>query len=364
MIARALLSLLPTSQRDRLVAAARLVRYRAIRATLDYSCTELEAALRRFGISEGDAILIQSAFRPLNGFTGDAKDIIDCILGIIGPEGHLFMVSMPYGGSARDYLASGRPFDIRRTPSMMGVLSESFRRRAGVIRSGNPLHPLLAWGPRSEWIVAGHENVPHSCGPDTPYARMLSLNTKALLFDVGLEVLTFTHYLEHIFQDSAPVTVYTPEPFSADIIDRGGVRRKVAVYPFTSEAMQRRNFGVLYDRLIAGGDVQRERLGNTVMQLVTLQSVVRVGTSLVDEGIHIYGALGQPVRVAPKPRTLWQRILTSTNYEKAMRRLARVGWRIARGALSPITSSVRDPRLGSPVPQKSHRTRLTLDARR
>ncbi|MEO8200757.1 MAG: AAC(3) family N-acetyltransferase [Gemmatimonadota bacterium] len=349
MIARALLSLLPTSHQERLVTAARLIRYRAIRATLDYSPTELEAALRRFGICEGDAVLIQSAFRPLNGFTGDAKHIIDCILGIIGDEGHLFMVSMPYGGSARDYLASGRPFDVRRTPSMMGVLSESFRRRAGVVRSANPLHPVLAWGPRAEWIVAGHENLPHSCGPDSPYARMLSLNTKALLFDVGLEVLTFTHYLEHAFQDSAPVPVYTREPVRTEIIDRGGNRQTVAVYPFTSEAMQRRNFGILYDRLIAGGHVQRERLGNTVMQLVALESVVTVGTSLVHEGNHIYGALGQPVRVAPRKRTVWQRIATSANYEKVMRRLARLGWRIARSVLTPITSPVRARRLSAPV---------------
>lgn len=342
----------------RLKDAARFVRYRAIRATLSYTPGELEASLRRLGIAEGDAIVMQSAFRPINGFTGDPRQVIDCILDILGPQGHLFMVSMPYAGSARSYLASGNPFDVRRTPSMMGMLSESFRRRPGVIRSANPLHPVLAWGPRAEWIVAGHEDLTHSCGPGSPYEKMLALNTRALLFDVGLEVLTFTHYLEHIFRDSAPVPVYTPDPMTAEIITLDGQRRAIPVYPFSTEAMRRRNFGILYDRLIDQGDVQRERVGNTELQLLALQSVIDSGALLIAEGTHIYGAKGQPVRVKPSRRKLWHKVVTLPVNQPSMRRVARDGWSLVRRMLASVAAAIRIRRTvpSAPPSYRSSRT--------
>ncbi|MEP7325001.1 MAG: AAC(3) family N-acetyltransferase [Gemmatimonadota bacterium] len=340
MTTRALFAWLPASLRARLKEAIRLLRYRVIRATLAYSPADLDAALRRLGIGEGDSILMQASFSSMNGFSGDAPHVIDRILSIIGPRGHLFMVSMPYRSSAQAYLESKSVFDVRRTPSMMGVMSESFRRRAGVIRSANPLHPLLAWGPRAEWVISGHEDLAHSCGPGSPYEKMLSLGAKALFFDVGLEVLTFTHCLEHRFQDTAPVPVYTSEPMATEIIDRSGQRKTITVFPFAAEAMRRRNFGVLYDRMIAQGDVARERVGNTELQLATLQSVVDTGKTMIDEGTHIYAAAGQPVRVAPKRRTLRRRFFTLLTSLHAMRRVSRDGWRLTRRVLAPLSAAI------------------------
>lgn len=267
-----------------------------------YDAIALEAKLRALGISAGNAILMQSAFRELNGFGGEALDVIDCVLRIIGSDGHLFMVSMPYSGAARDYLREGKPFDVRRTPSQMGLISELFRRRRGVVRSANPMHPVLAWGRRAEWLVAGHEDLTHSCGEDSPFERMLELDTKTLLFDVDLDVLTFTHYLEHVFRDTAPAPVYAAESIDAEIVDRAGVHRRVAVYPFAPEAMKLRNFGVLYDELLARDLVVQGRLGNTRLQVVKLRDVLRCGATLVGRGRHIFAHPGEPTRIKPLRR--------------------------------------------------------------
>lgn len=134
MNARAALSWLPAAQREALKAAARKFKYRAVKAALSYSADDLERVLRTLGVADGDAIIMQSAFRAGNGFSGEAPHVIDCILDLIGPRGHLLMVSMPYEDSARQYLSEGKVFDVRRTPSKMGLLSESFRRRQGVLR--------------------------------------------------------------------------------------------------------------------------------------------------------------------------------------------------------------------------------------
>lgn len=290
---------MPSAWQSTAKARARKLRARGIGFLCSYGVVELKAKLRDMGIAPGDSVLMQSAFDDLNGFHGEAGDVIDCVLDIIGPEGNLFMVSMPYGGAAVDYLREGKPFDVRRTPSQMGLISELFRRRKDVVRSANPMHPVLAWGGRAEWLVAGHEDLPHSCGDNSPFEKMLELDTKALLFDVDLDVLTFTHYLEHVFRQTAPAPVYTSESIEASIIDRTGALRRVAVYPFASEAMKLRNFGVLYDELLSRGLVNQGRIGNTLLQVVSLRSVLWCGAKLVDLGTHIFARPGEPTRIKP-----------------------------------------------------------------
>lgn len=300
---RALLALLPHAQQEALKVHARKLRKRLVNLMLGYDVTDLEKRLRDLGIGTGDAILMQSAFDSLNGFKGEPAEVVDCVLSIIGSTGNLFMVSMPYGGAAVDYLRSEHTFDVRRTPSQMGFLSELFRRRKGVLRSANPMHPVLAFGPRAEWLVAGHEDLAYSCGEGSPFEKMLELDTKALLFDVDLDVLTFAHYLEHVFRASAPAHVYASEAIQTTIKDRTGAIRVVAVYPFAREAMLLRNFAVLYEELLSRRLVSARRVGNTDLQLVRLRDVLSCGADIVSSGRHIFARPGEPTRIKPlRPR--------------------------------------------------------------
>src|SRR5262245_51476296 len=83
-------------------------------ALFAYSPEALEAAYRSLGIREGDAVLMHSAFKPISGFTGTAGDVIDRLLTVIGPDGHLLMMSIPYRGSSQGYAQSNPVFDVVR----------------------------------------------------------------------------------------------------------------------------------------------------------------------------------------------------------------------------------------------------------
>ena len=357
MSIRRILALLPEAQRRHVKDTARLLRYRAIRSFLSYSPEALEKSLRRLGLGDGSAVMMHSAFSPLNGFEGDAQHVIDCVLDVIGPRGHLFMVSLPYAGSASAYLGSGQTFDVRRTPSQMGIVSESFRRRRDVIRSANPLHPVLAWGPRAEWVVAGHETLSHSCGPGSPFEKMLELGATALFFDVGIEVLTFMHYLEDRFASSAPVRVYTDEAMPVELVDRAGLRRRLDVYPFSREAMAARNFALVYEEMGRRSLIQRERVGNTVLQVAALRSVLDVGAELVDRGAHIYGRQGEAVRVRPATGGGPAGIGPVLREELASGRVIRHLDRLLQRALAPAVRRLRDRGLPSAARREARHDR-------
>ena len=351
---------LPAPRLEAIKASVRRLRYRAINLALSYSPPELEAALRRLGVGDGDAIMMHASFSSLNGFTGEPQTVIDCLLDIIGPHGHLFMMSMPYTASAREYLDQGKSFDVRRTPSLMGLVSESFRRRKGVLRSANPLHPVLAWGPRAEWVVAGHEDLEHSCGRGSPFEKLLELESKALLFDVELSVLTFSHYLEDAFADTAPVNVYTEEPADAAIIDRTGVRRTVKVYPYTPEAGRQRNFSVLYDALLKGRRVIRGRIGNTRLQLVALRDVLKTGNELLARGTHLYGLPGQPVRILPTSRGPLREFLSTAAHEITSGQTQVDAAQVASHLFAPVSRAYRAIRMSSEARRELARDRAGL----
>jgi aminoglycoside 3-N-acetyltransferase len=163
---------------------------------LSYGPEDLLRMLQKMDIKAGDAVMVHASLFALNGFTGRPRDMLDVLKTAVTSDGLLIMPSMTYSDSSKSFLQQGKPMDVRRSPSQMGLLSEVFRRHKDVKRSINPTHPLLAWGHRSDWFVADHQNCQYSFGIASPFSKLLELNGKILCLDVGYESITFTHFVE------------------------------------------------------------------------------------------------------------------------------------------------------------------------
>ena len=217
--------------------------------------------------------MLHSAFSPEHGFRGSINELIDTFAEAVGPQGHLLMVSLPYRTAALDWLQSGRRFDVRRTPSMMGMVSEVFRRRAGVVRSLHPTHPILVQGLQAERFIAAHPDCLYPCGPGTPFDELARADGRVVFFNVPIDMFTFFHYLEHLVSATLPFALYTDSPFDAPVVDAGGRARIVRTYAFAREAIRRRRPERLYDELRARGMVASQRIGATQL-LADRKSVV------------------------------------------------------------------------------------------
>lgn len=241
-----------------------------IRRFRSYGPPELERSLRALGIAEGDTLLLHAGFTPFSGFTGTPQALLDCLLRIMGPAGNLLMMSMAYTGTAYNYLKRGEPFDVRRTISRMGLVTEVLRRRPGVLRSLNPIHPVLALGPRAEWLVADHDATPYSCGEDTPLAKLAVVGGKILLFDVSYITATFLHHLEHRFRARLPMKVYHDDLFEATIVTAAGVSRRMTTRIFepATAKIRDRLWLDLEVEFRKRGAIQATRIGNTDLMLI------------------------------------------------------------------------------------------------
>jgi aminoglycoside 3-N-acetyltransferase len=273
-------------QKRAIKARLHQVRQRWVRALHSYGPAELAAGLRRMGITETDTLLVHSNFEPLSGFTGSPMDVVNVFADLVGQKGNLLMVSIPFRGTAYDYLAQGKPFDVRKTLSMMGLITEMFRRRPGTLRSLHPTHPVLALGKDADWLVAGHEACRYPCGPGSPFEKFHSLGGKILFFDVGFNSITFFHYVEHLLMADLPFPVYDDRLFEAIVVDSAGQKRVVTTQAYSREYP--RSAEKLEAEMLRAVKIRKGRVGNSRLLLVTAADVVACQTAMVKAGNYPY----------------------------------------------------------------------------
>ncbi len=283
-----LLARVPRRWRNRLRGAYERAKLRWISEFRSYGPAELVACLRSLGIREGDTVILHSAFEGSSGFEGSPGMVADSFLEALGPGGNLLMVSLPSTGASFSYLNRVTLFDVRNTPSRMGLVSEFFRRREGVLRSLHPSHPILAFGPEAAGIVAGHERCLFPCGPGTPFDRAVDLDGKVVFFDTGLDKMTFFHWLEHRVQGRVGLPLYQEEIFEVPVVDHEGKKGTVRTYAFSQEVIARRRDYILHDEMWKKGIVKSGRVGNTRILVSRLREIVRCVDEMADRGLFFY----------------------------------------------------------------------------
>ncbi len=292
MLGRSLRRVLTRKRRLRIKEALRRTEKSLADLLFRYDTSDLARALAGLGVRRGDTILVHSSFRPASGFTGSSQDVIGCLLDVVGAEGNLLMVSLPFRTSAYEYLRGDPLFDVRRTMSQMGIISEIFRRRSGVRRSLHPTHPVLAFGHDADWLVRDHEKSPVPCGTDTPFGKFRKLGGKVLFFDVPFDTFTFIHHIEDLLQDSLPFPVYHDPPLPGRVVDHEGRPMVVPTRVFSERAVTTRSPEVLERRLREKGLLRRRRVGRTRLMLVNSEDAVREAVEMARQGVFFYRADG------------------------------------------------------------------------
>jgi aminoglycoside 3-N-acetyltransferase len=285
---RYLLSKMSGSHKARLKAFHAAQKRLFIERFLSYGSPELESMLRAIGVKSGDTVMLHSAFGGSSGFRGSPKELTDAFLRSVGPSGNLLMVSLPYSSSTHEYLKKLKTFDVRQTPSRMGIISESFRRRTDVLRSFHPTHPVLAFGPQAEWIIADHDKCLYPCGPGSPFEKFSKLGGKVVFFNVPFATMTLFHYLEHLVEKTLPFPLYLNEDFDVPSIDSSGARKLVRTRVFSPEAVRLRRPFTLMKELDRLHLVKRKRLGNSRLTSVAAVDAIETTNQMSQAGKLFY----------------------------------------------------------------------------
>jgi aminoglycoside N3'-acetyltransferase len=167
---------------------------------------ELIDALVELGLRRGDTLMVHSAWTNLSGLASSPAALIQALRNLVGPQGTLCMPAH----AARGWPRTG-VFDIRRTPSGTGLVTEVFRRTEGVRRSYH-LNSVAAVGAVAPFLLDEHHQSPYAAGPLSPYARLAEVGGWVACLGVGPESNTMFHCGEDVLQEEFPVRVYGPAP--------------------------------------------------------------------------------------------------------------------------------------------------------
>ncbi len=231
-VTRLVRSLLPDGAERALVRAVK--RYRQARVSHLPQLSESDFAEILSGelrLSEGDTVYVHSSVDQLNlGFP--FYRILPLLQAAVGPRGNVLFPTYPNRGrtSSYEYLAQGHVFDVRRTPSYTGLLTEFARRQRGASRSLHPTKSVCAVGPDAEELTATHHLSPYPYDRPSPYYKLVERGAKIVGLGVRTTYLSFVYVIDDALKEDAPVRVYAPRLFAARCIDADGRERVVETY--------------------------------------------------------------------------------------------------------------------------------------
>lgn len=274
--------------RARAKATLKRFRGRVDRLLFSFTPADLSAALGALGVSAGDVILVHCSYDAFRAFRGRPSDVIDVLQAIVGREGVVLMPTMPFSGTAVDWVRANPIVDLRRTPSRMGLVSEVFRRSPGVVRSIHPTHPVVAWGDRAETLVADHYRAVTPCGVGTPYHRLLEFDGRIVMLGADVTSLTFFHTAEALLGESWPCSPFTQEVFRLTTLARDGTAYTTETRLFDPRLSRRRNLHKLMPDLVTRGAWRQSRVGRLTVATVRARDVLDVVSSLASRGTYAY----------------------------------------------------------------------------
>jgi aminoglycoside 3-N-acetyltransferase len=147
--------------------------------------------LRDLGVQAGDVLLVHSSYKSLGDVDGGPQTVIDALLAALGPDGTLIMPTFNFDFN------KGKPWDVRSTPSQMGILTEFVRKDPRARRIFHPIYSFAIVGKHAEML--GSLRYKSSYERGSVFGKLRDLDGKIMV--IGLSYthsMTFFHHIEQM----------------------------------------------------------------------------------------------------------------------------------------------------------------------
>ena len=183
-----------------------------------YTKAELKQQLQNAGLTGKETILIHSSMKAIGEVESGADTVLDAWMEYFA-DGLLLLPTHTWANVNAEHPV----YDYRSTPSCVGLLTNLFRLRAGVVRSLHPTHSLAGFGKGAAEYLAGEDENNTPCTPGGAYDRLKDCGGKILLVGVGHERNTYIHSVEEVLN--------VPNRLAFD--DPAGRKQKESIYAET-----------------------------------------------------------------------------------------------------------------------------------
>lgn len=161
----------------------------------------LREDLKNAGVEPNGTLLCHLSMKSIGAVENGADGVLDALCGYMR-EGLLVLPAHTW-----DSVNAEHPiFDARESRSCVGLLTDLFRKRPGVVRSLHPTHSLCALGRDAAEFAAGEERLDTPCGPESCYRKLERRDAQVLLVGVNFSRNTSVHCIEEVAGVSGRLT--------------------------------------------------------------------------------------------------------------------------------------------------------------
>jgi aminoglycoside N3'-acetyltransferase len=259
-----------------------------------FTAKELVADIASRIRGDFDILMVHSAFeRLLPMCSSSPLELVNELAAFCGPKRTLAMPAFILGGRYYDPIEHYRhnSFDVRKTVAETGLITEVFRRRAGVKRSLHPTHSVCALGPLADELTATHHLATTRAGKLTPFDYMAGKRTVVL--GLGLEFfrcLTQAHSVEDLLGDEFPIA-FERRSVQVEMTDAHG--NKVP-YLLTLPKYAQAAHAVVLRSLLTRDELIEWRFRGAILWLTFANRVTEVLLEAAPRGITFFGKVKVP----------------------------------------------------------------------
>lgn len=247
-----------------------------------YTKTDLINCISAIGIKPVDTLLVHSSMKSIGEVVGGADTVLDAFIDYMKP-GLLIFPTHTWAQMNDEYSV----FNPLTEPSCVGVLSNLFLKRSGVVRSWHPTHSVAALGSEAVSYVAGEEQWDTPCPRKGCWGRLYDRKAKILFLGCSLKSNTFLHGVEewnHIPMRLADkyqyLTIVTPD---GKQIDRPLYRHH---NPYCDVSA---NYDKMEAPFIHAGIAKKGVIGDAVSVLCDVVGMAELTTSFLNRNPDLFG---------------------------------------------------------------------------
>ena len=185
--------------------------------------SDIVFGLRSLGIKKGDVVMVHSSLSSMGWVFGGAETVIDAFLEVLSSKGTVVVPTL----CQRDKERRFETWDIEKSPSDVGRITETLRLDPRSLRSDHPTHSVAAIGAKAVDITIGHKTAHGRMSPwgdaafgkGSPWEKLYEYNAQYLFLGVGFSVNTMHHFIQAVLVEN--------EKFQAEGLQSDGTAKEL-----------------------------------------------------------------------------------------------------------------------------------------
>lgn len=247
---------------------------------------EIRDILRKeMGVREGSTVFVHSSMNQLR-LAFPFFNLLGILKDLVGAQGTLLF---PCWQNIDDpeTVAKNQVFDVKKTPTDLGLLPEFARRQKGACRSLSPWNSVVALGKDAEAIVTNHHLDPLPCGFKSPFYQLKERQGIIIGLGVMARYLSFVHCPEDTYPGVFPLQTREDKNTVFKVKNHSGDLMNVPVrLPHSN--IKHRNISIYLKKYISSSAAREFTIKGTHFFYADAKALYDEMQTLASKGITIY----------------------------------------------------------------------------